>query len=209
MRPIHYKNSKSDLYFTKTRKSDSTPQKYTNSTSTTTKNTNPTQHYKNTQIRPLHYKKKHKPVSTLQRYTNATCTLKNTKSDLYTTKIHKSDSTPQKYTNSTSTTTKRYIPTRTATTIQEDSRCDRIHSSLTAVRCFDNGYLGKQPVALKEYCAGHWLKEFQESRDRCTGHRDITEMTINQSKSNALILSKTTNFKLFQAERVCRRQFQI
>ena len=24
--------------------------------------------------------------------------------------------------------------------------CDRIHSSLTAVCCFDNGYVGKQPV---------------------------------------------------------------
>ena len=30
---------------------------------------------------------------------------------------------------------------------------NRIHSSLAAVHCFDNGYFGKQPVALKEYCA--------------------------------------------------------
>ena len=36
---------------------------------------------------------------------------------------------------------------------------DRIHSYLTAVCCFDNGYMGKQPVAWKEYCAEHWLKE--------------------------------------------------
>ena len=35
----------------------------------------------------------------------------------------------------------------------DDSHCDRIHSSFTAVRCFDNGYVGKQPVAWKEYCA--------------------------------------------------------
>ena len=34
----------------------------------------------------------------------------------------------------------------------DDSHCDRIHSSLTTVRCFDNGYVGKQPVAWKEYC---------------------------------------------------------
>ena len=27
------------------------------------------------------------------------------------------------------------------------SHCDWIHSSLSAVRCFDNGYVGKQPVA--------------------------------------------------------------
>ena len=28
-----------------------------------------------------------------------------------------------------------------------DSHCDRIHSSLTAVRCFDNGYVGKQAAS--------------------------------------------------------------
>ena len=28
-----------------------------------------------------------------------------------------------------------------------------IHSSLAAVCCFDSGYLGKQPVAWKKYCA--------------------------------------------------------
>ena len=60
----------------------------------------------------------------------------------------------------------------------DDSHCDRIHSSLTAVRCFDNGYVGKQPVAWKEYCAEHWLKEFQESMDRCTGRRDVTEILL-------------------------------
>ena len=35
----------------------------------------------------------------------------------------------------------------------DDSHFDRILSSLTAVRCFDNGYVGKHPVAWKEYCA--------------------------------------------------------
>ena len=29
----------------------------------------------------------------------------------------------------------------------DDSHCYRIHSSLTAVHYFDNGYVGKQPVA--------------------------------------------------------------
>ena len=33
----------------------------------------------------------------------------------------------------------------------DDSQCDRIHSSLIAVGCFDNDYVGKQPVAWKEY----------------------------------------------------------
>ena len=40
----------------------------------------------------------------------------------------------------------------------DDSHCDRIHFSLITVHCFDNGYLGKQPVAWKEYCAEYWLK---------------------------------------------------
>ena len=35
----------------------------------------------------------------------------------------------------------------------EDSHRDKIHSSLTAVHCFNNSYVGKQPVAWKEYCA--------------------------------------------------------
>ena len=47
----------------------------------------------------------------------------------------------------------------------DDSHCDRIHFYLTAVRCFDNGYVGKQPVAWKEYCVEYWLKELQESMD--------------------------------------------
>ena len=60
----------------------------------------------------------------------------------------------------------------------DDSHSDRIHSSLTAVCCFDNGYVGKQTVAWKEYCAEYWLKELQKSNDRCTGHHDITEILL-------------------------------
>ena len=69
-----------------------------------------------------------------------------------------------------------------------DSHCDRIHFSLITVRCFDNGYVGKQPMAWKEYCTEYLLKELQESMDRWTGRRDITELllktvlnTINRS----------------------------
>ena len=29
-------------------------------------------------------------------------------------------------------------------------------SSLTAVQCFDDGYMGKQQVAWEEYCADYW-----------------------------------------------------
>ena len=46
------------------------------------------------------------------------------------------------------------------------------------VRCFDNSYLGKQPVVWKDYCAEYWLKEVQESIDRCTGCRDITGILL-------------------------------
>ena len=35
----------------------------------------------------------------------------------------------------------------------DDGHCDRIHFSLFAVHCFDNGYVGKQSMAWKEYCA--------------------------------------------------------
>ena len=60
----------------------------------------------------------------------------------------------------------------------DDCHCDRIHHSLTNVRCFDNGYVGKQPVAWKEYCAEHWLKGFPESKERGTGCHDITEILL-------------------------------
>ena len=59
-----------------------------------------------------------------------------------------------------------------------DSHWGRIYSSLIAVHFFDDGNVGKQPVARKEYCAKNQLKELQESMARCTGHRDITEMTF-------------------------------
>ena len=57
----------------------------------------------------------------------------------------------------------------------DDSQCNRIHFSLTTVHC-DNGYVGKQPVGRKEYCAECWLKELQENMDRSTGHHDVTEI---------------------------------
>ena len=63
----------------------------------------------------------------------------------------------------------------------DDGHCDRIHSSLTTVRCFEKGYQEKQPMAWKEYCAEYWLKELQESMDRCTGWRNITEILLKIS----------------------------
>ena len=81
----------------------------------------------------------------------------------------------------------------------DDSHCDKIYSSLTAVRCFDDGYVGKQPVVWKEYCTEYWLKELQESIDRCTGCRDKTEillkMAVNTIKST---INFNTNKELMQ-----------
>ena len=66
------------------------------------------------------------------------------------------------------------------------SHCDRIHSSLTAVHCCDNGYVGKQPVAWKEYCADYWLKELQENMDKCTGRRDISEILLKTALNSKI-----------------------
>ena len=62
----------------------------------------------------------------------------------------------------------------------DDSHCDRIYCSLTAVHCFPKGYIGKQPVAWKEYCAEYWLKILQESMDRCTGRCNINEILLKR-----------------------------
>ena len=66
----------------------------------------------------------------------------------------------------------------------DDSYCDRIRSSLTAVHCFDNGNVGKQPMAWNYCCAKYWLKDLQESTDRCTGRRDITEDSVKHHTIN-------------------------
>ena len=85
----------------------------------------------------------------------------------------------------------------------DDSHYGRIHCSLTAVHCFDDGYVGKQPVAWKEYCGAYWLKELQESMDRCTGRHNITEklkMPLNMIQS--------INQSINQLERILRQQFK-
>ena len=66
----------------------------------------------------------------------------------------------------------------------DDIHCNRIQSTLTTVHCFYDGYVGKQPVAWKEYCAECWLKEPQESMDRCTGNPCMTENGIKHHTIN-------------------------
>ena len=72
----------------------------------------------------------------------------------------------------------------------DDSNCNRTHSSLKAVYCFDDGHMGKQPVACKEYCAEYWQEDLRESMDRYTGCRNTTEImmetTLTPIKSNQL-----------------------
>ena len=68
------------------------------------------------------------------------------------------------------------------------------HSSLTAVQCLDNGHVGKQPVAWKEYCAEYWLKELLEGMDRCTGRRDITEILLKTALNTTQSIFKVRRF---------------
>ena len=37
--------------------------------------------------------------------------------------------------------------------------------------CFYDGYVGKKAQDWKEHCAEFWLKELQESMDKCTSRR--------------------------------------
>ena len=62
--------------------------------------------------------------------------------------------------------------------------------SFPSHHCFGDSYKGKQPVAWEECCAEYLSKELQESMDRCTNHRDITEITLKM----ALTLYQTTKF---------------
>ena len=79
-----------------------------------------------------------------------------------------------------------------------DSYCYRILSSLTAVRCFSNGFVGKQPVALKEYCVEYWLeKEHRESMDRCTACSAIAEILLKMELNTMQSISyQKTKFRL-------------
>ena len=75
-----------------------------------------------------------------------------------------------------------------------DPRLD--HNSLTTVHCFDNGFVGKQPLAWKEYCAEYWLKELQESMDRCSGGCDITEILLKTPLNTIRSIYLNTDHRL-------------
>ena len=76
--------------------------------------------------------------------------------------------------------------------------------------CFDNGYVGKQPVAWREYCAEYWLTAIQESMDRCTGRRVITEILLkNGVKRHKINFAKMYSTRSIKSglHLSCRVQF--
>ena len=49
-------------------------------------------------------------------------------------------------------------------------------------------------MAWKEYCGEYWLKELQESMDRRTGHRNITEILLKMALNNIQYVNKINEF---------------
>ena len=60
-----------------------------------------------------------------------------------------------------------------------DGHCDRIHSSPTTVCCLDNGYVVKQPVGWKEYCAEYWLFPKQALDFTCLQYKSFEKTMEN------------------------------
>ena len=52
--------------------------------------------------------------------------------------------------------------------------------------------VGKETVAWKEDCAEYWIKELQESMDRCTGRRDMTEILLKTALNSIQSISTAT-----------------
>ena len=60
-------------------------------------------------------------------------------------------------------------------------------------RCFDNGYVGKQPLAWKKILCGVLVKRTAESMDRCTGRRDITEILLKMAVNTIRSINQFVN----------------
>ena len=88
----------------------------------------------------------------------------------------------------------------------DDSHCDRILASLTAVHCFDDAYVRKQPVAWKEYCAEYWFKELQESMGSCTGRRDLTEIMLQSALNTIQSISQSVSIYILESDHVELKQ---
>ena len=82
----------------------------------------------------------------------------------------------------------------------DDSQCDIIYFSITNIHCFDDGNVGKQPVAWKEYCWEYWLKEIQKRMHMCTGRSKITEITSKTALNTIKSINQSTfsfHYKLY------------
>ena len=55
----------------------------------------------------------------------------------------------------------------------DDGHCDRLHAYLSAGQCFNDGNVGKQPVAWEEYCMS--TGNNTQGLDRCPCQQDRTE----------------------------------
>ena len=60
---------------------------------------------------------------------------------------------------------------------------------------FDHGYVGKQQVAWKEYCAENWLKELLTSMGRSTGWHDITDKMLKTTVKHKTQHNLSINLK--------------
>ena len=69
-----------------------------------------------------------------------------------------------------------------------------ISFSNNVFRCFDNGYVGKLPVAWKEYCV--LVKRTQERMDGCTGRNDIIELLLKTALNIIQLIDQSMFCKL-------------
>ena len=88
----------------------------------------------------------------------------------------------------------------------DDSYCDWIHSSLTDVHCFDDGYVGKQPVAWEEYCAENCLKELQETMERSICRKNITEILLKMVLTHYHTMPHFDTLKIYSCGKHCKKR---
>ena len=76
----------------------------------------------------------------------------------------------------------------------DNSHCNRIHPSLTAVHCFYNDYVGKQPVAWREYCVDYWFNPFPNDKVLDTTElKAFADDNLNIAKMMISLLDRVEN----------------
>ena len=71
---------------------------------------------------------------------------------------------------------------------------DRIHSSLTAVHCFDKWLFGKTASDLKRILYGVLNKELQKTMERFTGRCNVIEIMLTTRLSTIQLSSQIESF---------------